>query len=154
MSLSKALDDALDEARDSGQTSGTVHADAGERRAEVELVDVDRLGVRVRKIRVQRDTPYDVERVAEAWPRELRDLPDRIHPVEVDPRLGGATLRSRPDEMRGDSFIDIEVRGGSAEVRRRVRHRGEAREEGELTFTREQLGRVVDDLARGGSDER
>jgi len=154
VSLGKALNDALDdaEAPPAGDVR-TIEARDGERAAQVDVHEVDRLGVRVRRIRVEREDPYDVERVAERWPRELRDLPDRVEPVEVDPRLGGATLRSRPDELRDDRFIDIEVRGRSAEVHRHTRNRGGDRESADLTLTREQLGRMVDDLVRGGSDD-
>lgn len=149
MRLGEALEDALDRA----DGPGVVDAEVEGHRAQVDVADVDRLGVRVRRIRVERDTPYDVERAARCWPRELRDLPDRVEPVEVDARLGGATLRSRPDEMRDDRFMDVEIRGGTAEVRRRVRSRGGPREDADFTLTREQLERMVDDLARGGSDE-
>ena len=115
--------------------------------------EVGKLGVRVSRIRVEREDPYDVERVARDWPRDLRDLPDRIEPVEVDPRLGGASLRSKPDEMRDDRFIDVEVRDRSAEVRRFTRNRGGERRAADMTLTREQLGRMVDDLVRGGSED-
>ena len=151
MSLGKAVDDALD-ALNPDTPSGTVQAEVQGRSAQVEVADVDRIGVRVRRIRVERDRDYDVERIAEAWPRELRDLPDRVVPVEVDPRMGGASLRSDPDEMRDGRFVDIEVRGRVAEVRRRVRNRGEVRDDADFTLTREQLGRMVDDLVRGGDD--
>lgn len=146
--LGKALDEAIDTSTDDGPR--TIEAEAGSRRAEVDIEEVDRLGVRVGRIRVERESDYDLEAIARDWPRELRDLPDRVEPVEVDPGLGGATLRSRPEEMRDDRFVDIQVRGRTAEVRRLVRSRDA---EADFTLTREQLGRMVDDLARGGSDE-
>lgn len=151
MKLGDALNEALDEAPVDGAT--TVHAEAAGGRVEIDVVDADRLGVRVSRVKVEREHPYDVEAAAERWTRELRDLPDRVSPVEVDARLGGATLRSRPEEMRDDRFIDIEIRGRTAEVRRHVRRRGGPREAADFTVTREQLGRMVDDLARGGSGD-
>lgn len=154
MSLGKVLDEVLDDAAGKDvEGIRTLTAHDGERSAEVDVHEVGRLGVRVSRIRVEREDPYDVEQVAREWPRTLRDLPDRIEPVEVDANLGGASLRSKPDEMRDDRFIDVEVRGRSAEVRRLTRNRGGERRPADMTLTREQLGRMVDDLVRGGSED-
>ena len=144
MSLRDALRDALDEGK-----TGTVEIEAEGRSAEVDVVDVDRIGVQVRGVRVRREQAYDVEAVAEKWPRELRDLPDRVEPVEVDPRLGGAILRSRPDEMRDDTFVEVEVRDDEASVHRLKTQPGGGREKVDWALTRDQLGRMLDDLAEG-----
>lgn len=149
MRLSDALENALDHAIDDGSGPGPVVADLDGRSVEVDVVDVDRLGIRVRGVEVQRDRDYDVGGVAERWPSDLRELPDRVEPVEVEPGLGGATLRSRPDERRDDTFVEVEVRGDRARVRRMRAPRGGEREDVEWSVTREQLGRLVDTLDRG-----
>jgi hypothetical protein len=143
-----SLRDALREALDDGKT-GKVEVEAGGSSAEVDVVDVDRIGVQVRGVRVRREQAYDVEGVAERWPKELRDLPDRVQPVEVDARLGGASLRSRPDEMRDDSFVEVDVRGSEASVHKLRKKPGGGREAVDWTMTRDQLGRLLDDLAEG-----
>ncbi len=143
MSVARALDEALD----SCTGSGSVDAREGDVSAEVDVVEVDRLGVRIRGITVRRGADHDPEAVARDWPRRLRDLPERLVPVEVDPELGGTTLRSDPDEMRDDTFTEVEVRGAEARVRRFRAPRGQAREPVEWTTTRDGLGRLVEDLA-------
>lgn len=144
MSLRDALKDALDK----GDT-GTVEVEADGHTAEVDVVDVDRIGVQVNGVRVRRRDAYDIEVVGETWPDKLRDLPDRVQPVEVDSRLGGASLRSRPEEMRDDTFVEVEVRGSEASVQRLKKQPGGGREVVDWTTTRDQLGRLLDDLAEG-----
>lgn len=149
MSVARALDAALDHALDHGVGEGPVEVETDGVHAEVDVVDVDRIGVRVRGIRVRRPTDHDVEAVGREWPGRLRDLPDRVVPVEVDPRLGGANLRSDPADRRDDTFMDVEVRGSEARIRRLRAAPGQAREEVEWTTTRDGLERVVDTLAGG-----
>ena len=141
MTLREALDAEIDRAA----RGGTVHASEGAADAEIEVVEADRLGVRVRRVTVARALPHDPAQVGERWPRTLRDLPDRVIPIEVDPRLGGATLRSDPDDRADDTFVEVEVRGGSAEVRR-YRVCPDGRTPIDWTMTREQLGRLIDAL--------
>jgi hypothetical protein len=147
-----SLPDALDAELDRAARGGTVQASDGDNDAEIDVVEADRLGVRIRRITVARATPYDPAEIARDWPREIRELPERLRAVEVDPGLGGATFRSDPDDRRDDSFVEIEVRGGTAEIRR---HRvgADGREALDWTMTRDQLRRLVDTLARGPSPE-
>lgn len=135
----RELDAALDAAC-SGGTARTRSADV-----EVEVVEADRLGVRLRRVRVERAEPHDVESIAERWPRAVRELPDRVQPVEIAPGLGGATFRSDPDDRADDTFVEIEVRGAAAEVRR-LRPTPSGRRSEDWTMTREQLHRLVDTL--------
>lgn len=146
------LTDALDAELDRAGRGGTVQASDGATDAEIDVVEADRLGVRVRRITVARAAPYDPSEIARDWPRDVRELPERIRAVEVDQGLGGATFRSDPEDRRDDSFVEIEVRGGTAEIRRhRVGAAG--REPLDWTMTRDQLRRLVDTLARGPSPE-
>jgi len=139
------LTDALDRELDRAARGGVVHVEAEDGHAEVEVVEADRLGVKVRRVRVEAIRPHDLHGIAESWPRRLRELPDRVHPVEVDPRLGGATLRSDPDDRVDETFVEIEVRGASADVRR-LRPTADGRDAIDWTMTREQLRRLVDTL--------
>lgn len=146
-----SLRDALERALDSAESGDTVQAEHDGATAEVDVAEVDGLGVRIRGLTVRRSAPYDPDSVADSWPRELRALPERLVPVEVDPGLGGATLCSDPDEIRDHTWTEVEVRGAEARVRRIRRPPGGEREERDWTATRDQLGRTVDDLLRGGS---
>lgn len=139
--MSTPLDDALDAL----EGTGTVHIDRSSGHAEVDVVDADRIGVRVRGVRVHRDRDVDVGEEAYALPERLRSLPDRIEPVEVAPTLGGARLRSRPDEMRGSEYFEVDVAPRRTDIRRtRVDDHGD-RHEVDWTVTRDQLDRLIDE---------
>ena len=146
MSHREALDTVLDHL-DAG--SGTVAVGNGG--AEVDVTDVDRLGVSVTGVRVRRKGPVDVAREAERLAGGLRCLPERLTPTEVAPSLGGAVLRTRPDELDhrddGLEFFELNVSsGGETDLKRvRVAPDGE-RSSGRWTMTRDGLGRLLDDL--------
>ena len=78
LSSPNSLDDALDSVPAGG---GVVRVDRGNAEAEVEVIDVDRLGVKLRGVRINRGTPVDIAEEARALPERLRSLPDRIEPI-------------------------------------------------------------------------
>lgn len=138
------LDDALDALRSGG---GTIGVDRDGANAEVDVVDVDRLGVRVRSVRVVRQRPVDLETEARSLPDRIRALPDRLEPVEVDPGLGGARLRTRPEEYHRREYFEVDVEPLRTTVRRtRVDEEG-TRSPTDWTMTREQLDRLIDETA-------
>lgn len=133
------LDDALD-ALDGEEGTVSVERDGGS--AEVDVVDADRLGVRVRGVRVRRNAQVDVAKEAEALPKRMRSLGDPVKPVEVAPSLGGARLRSAP--RRGEYF-EVDVEPDQTHIRRtRVDEDGE-RHPTDWTMTRDQLDRLIDE---------
>lgn len=134
MSLGHRLDDALQ--------LGPNRVEADGRVAEVDVAEVDRLGVRLRGVRVLGERPPELERVV----RALRPLSERVVPVEVAPTLGGATLRSDPREMLGGEYFEARSRGPAVELDRWRATPG-GRESRTFDLTREQLRRVVDELA-------
>jgi hypothetical protein len=133
----------LDRALDT-QTRGTVTAKDGDGRAEADVVDVDRIGVRVRRVAVSAPRG-DVEALAKALPERLRSLPERVEPIEVSPKLGGAVLRTPVDQVREREFFEVEVRGDDVTVER-WRATDAGRERVDFDLTRKQLGRLVDEL--------
>lgn len=142
--LAKAFDEALERAG-----SGTVHVDHDGAKATVDVVDSDRIGVRVRRVHVERAHDRDPLEVAADYERGLRPLPERVEPVEVDASLGGATLRTRPDELRDGEFFEVQVRGTrDTDVQRYKAEPGQPREAVDWTLSRDQLGRLVDELAK------
>ncbi len=143
MSLRDRLDEALD--RRIGQ-AGEVAIEADGRRAEVAVTDVDRLGVRVRGVKVHRAHDREVQAEAAALPERLRAIPEPLGPVEVDPALGGATLRTKPGALRDREFFEVEVRGTRDVEVRRYRAEVGDRKPIDWTMTREQLGRLLDQL--------
>lgn len=140
----RPLDQALDALPPGG---GTVEVERGGHRAEVDVVDVDRLGVRVRGVTVTRGAPIDVAEEASALPDRLRALPDRIAPVEVAPELGGARLRTRPDELRGREHFEVDVAPDRTAIRRTRVDEGGERAQVDWTMTREQLDKLIDEVA-------
>lgn len=143
----RGLDRALDALPRGG---GTVSVDRPGGTAEVDVTDVDRLGVRVRAVRVNRAQPVEVGAEANALPDRVRALPDRVAPVEIAPELGGARLRTRPDELRGDGYFELDVEARRTTIRRtRVDADGQ-RAPGDWTMTRDQLDRLIDETSGPG----
>lgn len=141
-----AADTPLDEALDDlDGTRGTVEVDTGNGQAEVDVVDVDRLGVRIKGVRVRRERAVDIKREAADLPKRLRSLPEPVEPVEVAPTLGGARLRSKPD--RGQEYFEVDVAPEGTDIRRtRVDADGE-RHPTDWTMTRDQLDRLIDEAS-------
>lgn len=142
--MNRELDQALDALPEGG---GTVEVDRGTHAAEIEVSDADRLGVSVRRVRVRRQEPLDVAHEALVLPERLRALPERVRAVEVDPGLGGARLRTDPDELRGDGYFEVDVEADATEIRRTRLGDGGEREATDFTLTREQLDRLIDEAA-------
>jgi hypothetical protein len=136
----RELDEALDRAPAGG---GTVSVARPHGSADVDVVEVDRIGVRVRGVTVNRDQPADVAREAERLPGAIRSLPDRLAPVEVDPTLGGAKLRTRPDELRGREYFEVDVAPTRTSIRRTTVSDDGERAPADWTLTREQLERLI-----------
>lgn len=138
MSLSKTLDNALQK--------GVIKVEHRGGKASVDVVAVGPVGVRVRAIAIDRARDVPVSQAAEELVEQLaRVLPERIEAVEVDPGLGGAVLRTKPSEMRDGEFVEVEVRGSRSVRVRRWRVDGE-RVPVDWAMTRDQLGRLVDEL--------
>lgn len=119
-----------------------VEVAAGGARARVDVTAVDGLGVRVRSVRVEVDGAAPVTQRAVRVAEACRVLGEAVAPVEVDAALGGAVLRG---PLRRDVFHGVDLDPAGAEVRRWRVTEGE-RQPAEFTLTREQLGRLVDDL--------
>lgn len=135
--LSSAFDAALQPGAVSAERDGvTVHAD---------VVDADRLGASVRRLRVG-GGDGDIPRQAAAIPEAARGaLPERVVPVEVDAGLRGTILRSAPEDMRGREFYEIRSDGAEVTVER-YRASADGRDSVPFTLTRDQLGRLIDGL--------
>ena len=149
MKRTHSIPGALDEALDGIDGSGTAEVERAGGRAHVDVEDVDRLGVRVRRVRVERDADWDIQERADALPDRLRTLPERVKAQEVAPELGGAILRTDPEAYDGERYFEVEVGKRAAEVRRvRVEAAGaeRTRSADDWTLTREQLGRLLDEL--------
>lgn len=139
----EAIDEAL-RGHDGGPGEVTVHGPGGAV-GSIDLVRANDLGVRARAVRVRHAAPRDVADEADRVARDLRDLPHRLAPVEVDRGLGGAVLRSRPEELRRRELYEVRVTPEQNEVRRlRIEEAGRA--EVELELGREQLARVLEGL--------
>lgn len=138
------LDHALDALPPGG---GPVTVEREGATATIDAVEADRIGVRVRGLRVDRDGPVDVAREAGALPDRLRSLPDRVAPVEVAPELGGARLRTRPDELRGREWFEVDVEAGSTAIRKVRADEDGRRQPVDWTLTRDQLDRLIDETA-------
>ncbi len=144
------MSDTLDKALDGLDGPGIIEVEEAGGKTRVDVVETDRLGVRVRGIHVGHGE-RDMQRVAEVLPGAVRAIPGRLVPVEVAPVLGGATLRTRPEDMRRKQFFEVEVRKGGTDIRRYQVKDG-SREGRDWTMTREQLRDLVDEV-RGPVEE-
>lgn len=139
----------LCDALDKRLRPGRVTADDGEVRAEVDVEDVDRLGVSVHGVRVRGAAPRELRGCVDRLPDALDVLADPVTPVEVAPALGGAILRSAPKRRE---FYEVRTDGHEVSVERhRVGPDGRARVP--FTLTREQLGRLVEGVGGVLTDE-
>jgi len=128
---------------------GTVVVDVGGKKATVDVADADRIGVVIERLRVDGAEGSVVDR-ANDLAEHLRPNGDRLVPVEVDANLGGGTLRTAPDEMRGHFHqVDVDAKGAEL-TRHRVDDNGSRQREG-LGVTREQLRSLVDTMAGSGN---
>ena len=145
MTSHSAINDALDTF---DEDDGEVQADIKGGQARIDVVAVDRLGVKVREIRVQRNEPFDMVTECETLPDRIRSLPHRVQPVEVDPYLGGGVLRSRPEEMKKPEFYQVDLTGDREIGVRRYRVQADGqRKQTDFTLTREQLGDLIDEIS-------
>lgn len=142
MSLSEALAEALEE-----QPNGSITAEHEGARAHVDVVASGPIGVRVKRVTVQRSRDVAVADAATSVSERLGSvLPERVEPVEVDPALGGAVLRTRPEDIHNREYLEVEIRGTRKVDIRRWRVEDEGRAEADWSMTRDQLGRLLDDL--------
>ncbi len=146
MSLSEALNAAL---ALPGTVPGRVRAEDGGVAVDAAVRDADRLGATLDRVVVRDPGGGSVARQAAAAPERLRALGEPLVPVEVEPRLGGAVLRTPPEAMEEGRFWEVSIGADGREIglgRYRVDPDGARRAE-PFTVTREALGRVVDGLA-------
>ena len=136
----------LDQALDDWDGEDVVEVELPAGRAEVEAAEVGPVGVRLRRLRVERERDVDVAREAERLSDGLRSLGERVVPTEVDPRLRGATLRTHPDEMREREFFQVDLDAEGAVEVGRTRVTDEGRRDVDWSMTRDQLGRLLDEL--------
>lgn len=142
MSWRDPLDRALDAA---GERPGVITVTGAGVEAEVDVRAVDRIGLSVRGVRVTRAADRPVVAEAERLAREVRSLSERLRVVEADAALGGV-VRSREDELRGDGFHELRVGPRTVELDRQRVVDGD-REAVDWELTREQLGRLLGELA-------
>lgn len=143
--MSTSLPDRLNEALDAGRT-GVIEVQDSGRTATVDVDSAGPIGARVRSVRVSAPDRPDLETFVRDLPDALRSLPERVEPVEVDPGLGGASLRTRPQDMHDSEFFEVVVRGDEVAVER-WRATAEGRERSDFDLTRRQLGRLLDELS-------
>jgi len=146
MSLSQALDAAL---AVPGAVPGRARAEEGGVAVEADVRDADRLGATLDGVVVRDPGGGSVARQAAAVPERLKALGEPLTPVEVDPRLGGAVLRTPAGAMDAGRFWEVAIGADGREARLgrfRVGPDGARRAE-PFTVTREALGRAVDGLA-------
>ncbi|NOY26374.1 MAG: hypothetical protein GXP62_10925 [Oligoflexia bacterium] len=135
----------LDQALDAAPQGGKIAVAGDGWSARIDASRVGPIGVVVNRLRVQ-GRPGDIERRAQAIATELRPQGERLDTVEVAPGLGGAVLRTRPEDMRGGRFFQVDLDEGGADLSRQRRKAEGGRQPQPFSLTREELGRVVDTL--------
>ncbi|HCH64244.1 MAG TPA: hypothetical protein DFR83_15680 [Deltaproteobacteria bacterium] len=120
-------------------------------RVEGDVEEAGPVGIRLKRLKVSPEAheSVDLHQRASDLEATLRPGGERLRAVEVDPVLGGGTLRSRSEDMRRGRYFQIDLsRSGDAEVRRfRVVPGSGEREIDGFDLTRGQLEDLVDRLA-------
>lgn len=116
---------------------------AGPLSAEVMVDDADRIGVVVERIRLSGEGG-SIEARAEALAARLRPGGQPLHPIEVDARLGGATLRSPLDPQR--RFYEAEITPQQVELTRKQVDPEGTRSTIPFSLTRDQLAELIDQV--------
>ena len=127
---------------DATQSARATQAD-GDLSVEVDLADAGRIGVVVERVRMRGGSGTITER-AEAVAQQLRPDGQALSPIEVDERLGGATLRGPLDSQR--RFYEAEVTDEQVELSRKQVGEDGQRADADFALTRDQLGHLVDQL--------
>ncbi|MES2643982.1 MAG: hypothetical protein V4850_31120 [Myxococcota bacterium] len=147
--LPDPLPSTLADRLDRRLTPGVVKVDHGGVHAEVDVVEADKLGVSVRGVKVRTDGKGNVADQAARLPGALGALADKVRPVEVDTTLGGAVLRSR---VRRQEYFEVRSDGSEVTVEK-LRRGPDGRAAVPFTLTREQLGRLVEDVGEALGEE-
>lgn len=127
-------------------------------------VELDVHGVPV-ELEVRRHGPVGVEldglrlrppaRDLEQRSRELcagfRPRGERLLPIELDPALGGAVLRTRPEDIRRGRYFEVNVETEAVEVRRWRRRPEGGREAQPIPLSHEELGDWLEELVPDGA---
>ncbi len=127
--------------------TGTVRVERQGATAEVEVVEADRLAVRILRVRVSGESTRGVRDTAARLPDACRGLPERIVPVEVAPELGGAVLRSAPRDVVDREYFEVRTDGKTTDIERIHAAPGVERHAVPFTLTREALARIVGKVA-------
>jgi hypothetical protein len=135
---------SLDDALDALDGAGTVDVHEAGGRTKVDVVEADKLGVRIRSLQVGHPR-RGVGEQARGVVERVRAIPDRLQPIEVDAGLGGATVRTAPESMRRGRFFELGIGPEETEVKRFRVSDGERTSE-DFTLTREQLRDLVDEI--------
>ena len=119
-------------------------AAAGGVSAEIDVIDADRIGVVIERVRARGRRGDVVERAA-AFAERLRPGGQPLTPIEVDATLGGATLRSPPDDRR--RYYEAGVTEDAIELTRQQVGSDGSRQPIDFALTREQLGDMIGGIA-------
>ena len=139
--MTKPLNDAVDDALE----KGTVTIEAGNKKAIVDVTDVDRIGVVVGRIRVEGHTeslPIESQRLQAS----LRPNGEPLVTTELDPSLGGSVLRSDPKHMRGRRFFQVAIDPTGSELTRHHVSDDGRRHKKDFSLTRDQLREIIDTM--------
>jgi len=143
--LSQALDAALDAATGKGENApGTIEATAGGATVVAEIIDVDRLGVVVERLRVTTG-PGDLKLRAVRAAERVRPGGAALHAIELDTRLGGGVLRT--ETQRDNRFYELGLDETGGVLTRHHKESNGRRSREPFTVTRADLEQLLDELS-------
>ena len=134
--LSEATDDAISQ-------PGSTTVESGGLSAEIDVVESGPIGVIIDRLRV-RGPSGDISKRAHRLADILRPGGTPLSPIEVDPRLGGAILRSPLD--RQHRFFEADVTEDAIELTRQRVEADGSRQPTDFSLTREELGEILDGI--------
>lgn len=144
-----ALVDTLRRALDAGGP-GPVELEVGGVPVELEVRRHGPVGVELDGLRL-RPPARDLEERSRALCDGFRPRGERLQPVELDRALGGAVLRTRPEDIRRGRFFEVNVEPEAVEVRRWRRRPEGGREAQPIPLSHEELGEWLEELVPDGA---
>ena len=139
------LDTVLDEL---GTNADTVVVPTSTGTAEIDVAEADRIGVRIRRVRIEHTDPVDIRDEAERLASDVKALARPLQATEVDPRLGGAVLRTNVAAAPKREFFEVTVTPKQTTVEHHTIDPHGTRTQGTWNSTREQLRKLLKQVAR------
>ena len=156
MSIRKQIESELDQIQRSDQ-GGEIVATAPGAEVRVSVREAGPIGVAVDHIRVRREkmNAAGAHKACERAQEQVKYLLEPLRVLEVDEEAGVTQARSAQPtrDERGRHYYELTGRPGELDLRRYCKPDSDTRQAEPMELTREQLGRLADDLQQAAKQD-